>query len=74
MYSTAEIQALGMQCLAEKLGIVNMEYFIKVIKRESFDYTKWQREYFDSKSDEELRNAIKLFCDKNVYEGDAEVI
>ena len=55
MYSEAEITALGMDCLAEKLGVVNMEYFIKVIKRENFDYTKWQRDYFDAKEEEEMR-------------------
>lgn len=74
MYSAAEITALGMDCLVEKLGIVNMEYFIKVIKREKFDYTKWQREYFDSKTHEELRRDIKAFCDNHDYDGKADVL
>lgn len=51
-----------------------MEYFIKVIKREIFDYTRWQRKYFDSKSDEELRNEIKDFCKNHSYEGQAQVV
>ena len=74
MYSAEEITAIGMDCLAEKLGVINMEYFIKVIKRESFDYTRWQRKYFDSKSDEELRNEIKDFCKNHSYEGQAQVL
>lgn len=47
MYSTVEIMDMGLACLVEKLGIVNAERFIAMIKRESFDYTTWQREYFD---------------------------
>ena len=74
MYSVEEITALGMDCLAEKLGVVNMEYFIKVIKRESFDYTKWQREYFDRKGDNVLLAEIEAFCEKHPYEGNGEVL
>ena len=43
--STAEIMSKGMKCLTEQLGI---------IIREKFDYTKWQREYFDGKTPEEI--------------------
>ena len=32
---------MGLECLVEKLGIVNAEHFIATIKRESFDYTAW---------------------------------
>lgn len=74
MYSAAEITALGMECLTEKLGVVNMEYFIKVIKRENFDYTKWQREYFDHKGDEELREEIRTFCENQIYDGKGKVL
>lgn len=37
----------GMNCLIEKMGLVDTERFISTIKRDDFDYTKWQREYFD---------------------------
>ena len=74
MYSEAEITALGMDCLAEKLGVVNMEYFIKVIKRENFDYTKWQRDYFDAKEEEEMREEIKDFCKNHPYKGYGKVL
>lgn len=46
-YSTIEIMDMGLACLVEKLGIVDAEYFIATIKKENFDYTAWQREYFD---------------------------
>ena len=42
----ASCSCMGMACLVEKLGIVNAERFIATIKRENFDYTTWQREYF----------------------------
>ena len=35
MYSTVEIMDMGLECLVEKMGIVNAEHFIAVIKRES---------------------------------------
>lgn len=33
MYSTAEIMDMGLECLVEKLGIINAELFIAIIKR-----------------------------------------
>ena len=45
--TTIELLSRGMECLVESLGIVDAEYFIAAVRRERFDYTKWQREYFD---------------------------
>jgi hypothetical protein len=33
-----------MNALLEKLGEVDAERFISMIKRDTFDYTEWQRE------------------------------
>lgn len=44
----------GMQILAENMGIIETEKFISLIKAEDFDYTEWQRNYFDRKSREEI--------------------
>lgn len=52
--STIEILNRGMRCLTEQMGIVEAEHFISTIIREKFDYTKWQREYFDAKTPEEI--------------------
>ena len=41
--NTSEVMNRGMECLVEKLGLIETEYFISVIIREQFDYTKWQR-------------------------------
>ena len=46
--STVEIMNRGMKCLTDQMGIVEAEQFISTIIREKFDYTKWQREYFEA--------------------------
>ena len=52
--NTAETLSRGMAILTEKMGIVEAETFLFLVKTEGFDYTKWQREYFGNKSKEEL--------------------
>lgn len=49
MDSTINLLDFGFSCLVEKLGVVNAERFIATIKQDDFDYTVWQREYFDRK-------------------------
>ena len=49
--NTVEIMNRGMQCLTDNLGVIEAEHFISVIIREKFDYTKWQRDYFDKMED-----------------------
>lgn len=51
-----------MKVLIENLGDVNAEKFISLIIRETFDYTKWQRDLFGEMSIEEVSNeAMKLY-------------
>ena len=45
--ATIELLSRGMECLVESMGVVEAEYFIAAVRRERFDYTKWQKEYFD---------------------------
>ena len=45
--STIELLSRGMECLVEAMGVVEAEYFIAAVRRERFDYTKWQSEHFD---------------------------
>lgn len=47
MNSAVELMDAGFACLVERLGIVDAERFVAMIKRDSFDYTLWRREYFD---------------------------
>lgn len=54
MPATAEIMMRGMECLVKNLGVIEAETFISNVKREKFDYTEWQREYFDKYSIEDF--------------------
>ena len=44
MNDTATIMNKGMNCLLEKLGVLETEIFISNLLREPFDYTKWRRD------------------------------
>lgn len=69
--STAEIMNRGMKCLTEQMGIVEAEQFISTIIREKFDYTKWQREYFDAKTPKEISSEASDFEETQPFVGDA---
>jgi hypothetical protein len=50
----------GINCLVERLGIIETEIFISQIIREPLDYTKWQKEYYADISVSELnRRAVE---------------
>lgn len=69
--STAEIMNTGMKCLLEKLGVVGAEQFVSTIIRERFDYTRWQREYFDTKTSEQISEEAEIYERQNPYSGNA---
>ena len=71
MESMAEIMNKGMKCLTEQMGIVEAEQFISIIIREKFDYTKWQRDYFDSKTPETISEEAARFEKLHPFEGEA---
>jgi hypothetical protein len=54
MSTTATIMKDGINCLVERLGVIETEIFISQIIREPFDYTKWQREHYAGMSVSEL--------------------
>lgn len=69
--STAEIMSKGMKCLMEQLGVVDTERFVATVIREKFDYTRWQRDYFDGKTPEEIGREAETFELENPYTGNA---
>lgn len=69
--STAEIMSKGMRCLTAHMGIVEAEEFISLVIREKFDYTNWQREYFDAKSPDEISREASEFEKKHPFTGKA---
>lgn len=69
MYSTMEIMDRGLACLVENLGVVNAELFIATIKRENFDYTVWQREYFDQMKPGQVWQEALAYAKTHPHEG-----
>lgn len=59
----------GFACLVEKLGIVDAERFIAMIKRDSFDYTLWRREYFDKMDLEQISEEAVAYGNNNPHKG-----
>lgn len=51
------IRIEGMEALTEKLGMVEAERFIMLIRREPFDYTRWRENLFEGMSVEEISAA-----------------
>jgi hypothetical protein len=43
-----------MDVLLKNLGLVEAERFIMLIRKEPFDYTKWQEDLFEDMSIEEI--------------------
>ena len=69
--STSEIMTKGMKCLTDQMGIVEAEQFISLIIREKFDYTKWQRDYFDQKTPETISQEAFQFEEAHPFTGEA---
>lgn len=69
--STAEIMNKGMKCLMEQLGVVEAERFVATVIRERFDYSCWQRDYFDGKGQDEISREAEKFELENPYHGNA---
>ncbi|MBQ6773145.1 MAG: hypothetical protein IJP48_03690 [Synergistaceae bacterium] len=64
---TLELIERGMKCLSEGLGDVEAEQFIAAVKREKFNYTEWQRNYFSSMSAEEFNAAAVSYEKENPF-------
>ena len=72
--NATEVMEQGMRCLVDNIGIVEAERFIAVIMQEKFDYTKWQRDYFDKISSAELEAEVARFNETHPYRGNAKII
>lgn len=66
MITDNEIRVNGMQSLINTLGEVQAERFIALIKRENFDYTKWQRNLFKDLLVEELNQQAENFVKNTI--------
>jgi hypothetical protein len=58
MTNDAILRMEGFKALSDKLGILEAEHFISIIKREPFNYTEWRAElYKDVPLETFLKNA-----------------
>ena len=71
MNNAVEIMDKGFACLVEKLGVVNAERFIAMIKSDSFDYTIWRKEYFKDVDLEEIREEAVAYDKSHPFKGKA---
>ena len=74
MIADIDLITRGMQVLVEKLGIVEAETFISVIKNDKFDYTKWREDKFEDMTLEELNNAAAQYAKEHPFKGKAAII
>ena len=58
-----------MDILCSQVGIVDTERFIYIIRSEAFDYTKWQRDYYDNISPDDLNAAVDRFSAEHEFKG-----
>ena len=74
MMNTTELMEQGIACLIEKFGVLDAEYFISMLKRDDFDYTVWQREYYDRMGVDEFMEKSSTYADTHPYKGNAKII
>ena len=74
MANAVKILDQGFACLMENMGVVDMEYFISLIKRDDFDYTIWQREYFDKMELGEFAAKASAYADSHPYTGKGQIL
>ena len=61
----------GMRCLTSQMGVIEAEQFISLIIREKFDYTSWQRSYFDEMPDGEFAKNALAYAKEHPFTGKA---
>lgn len=74
MGNAIEILDQGFSCLVDHMGVIEAEYFISLIKRDDFDYTVWQREYFDKMESGEFAVKASAYADSHPFTGKARIL
>ena len=74
MVNAIDILDQGFACLVDNMGVIDAEYFISLIKRDDFDYTVWQRGYFDKLKSGEFAAKASAYADSHPYTGNAQII
>lgn len=64
MRTDTEIKKKGFKVLVENLGDVDAEKFIRLITKEPFDYTQWQRTLWEDEPIEQLSEKAMRYRSK----------
>ena len=72
--STAEVLSRGMECLLEKMDVVEVERFVFLLRADQFDYTRWQREHYSGISQERLEKEMEMYFSSHPYTGDPKKV
>lgn len=65
MKTDSEIIDTGFQSLFSSLSMVDAERFIMLIKRDQFDYTKWQTQLWEDETVESLSAKAQKAWEQN---------
>ena len=63
-----------MDAVCEHVGTVELEAFIYFVRSSSFDYTKWQREHYDTMTPEEIFSQLEEHGAKHPFKGKKAVV
>ena len=61
MKSEISLRHEAMEILTKKLGLVDAERFIALIKKDRFDYTEWRRDLYKNMTIDEIYQEAKEF-------------
>jgi hypothetical protein len=61
MRSEVALRVEAMAILIKKLGEIDAERFITIVKSDNFDYTEWQRNLWNGKSIDEIHHMATKF-------------
>ena len=67
MKSDNIVRLEAMDSLIATLGTVDAERFISMVKRDTFDYTEWQRKLWSDKSIEEIHTLATEHEKKQIW-------
>lgn len=70
--NTSNIMEAGLDCLIDRLGVIDAQRFIVEINRGGYDYTLWQRGLFQDMSLEELTEKAVSFEKAHPHEGNGK--
>ncbi len=56
-----------MDTLKRQVGTVELEAFIYYVRSQNFDYTKWQREHYDSLTADEIYSSLQEYSKTHTF-------